>query len=47
MLDCSTSYISISDLKEYIDSFMYNKLNTLVLNVVGLGRIRIEIEKEL
>ena len=45
MLDCSSSFISISSLKEYIDSMMYHKLNTLVMNIAGIGPIRVLINK--
>ena len=41
MLDCSSSFITINTLKEYIDAMMFNKLNTLIMNIAGIGLIRI------
>eukprot|EP00828_Plagiopyla_frontata_P045720 TRINITY_DN7903_c0_g1_i1.p1 TRINITY_DN7903_c0_g1~~TRINITY_DN7903_c0_g1_i1.p1 ORF type:complete len:332 (-),score=26.60 TRINITY_DN7903_c0_g1_i1:155-1150(-) len=45
MLDCSSSYIQISILKEYLDAMLFNKLNTLVMNVAGIGPIRVDINR--
>lgn len=43
MIDCVNSFITIEELKEFIDAMMFQKLNILVLKLAGNQAIRLKL----